>query len=491
MTNISKICYDFITQNISLFNLSQYDVDHSINFELLDYYVRNQTCSEKYFQLLYYIYRQSTYINCETFIQHYTFNINELNENFNDKEIIVLFPYLDINKSNFFLTLYFLYLYNFILSKQINYVFYYKRKDKKFNTIDISTLSLTKEPLFIVCDDFLYSGGQLSLSIANLPIICSDSIDIYACIVGTTSKAIENFSREKLIKLGKNDYDEDEEEPINCSYNVIFPRNNLVIDTTLRTILRDKIIAEGLYNDTLSENRQIYDYILLNDMYILEIINDNLYAVGQFSKLYYNLNNTLIYLFFKYPDLISTVLTMCVLNQYLNTYTVSIDKLVSPISIKKYPGNGNQLIHKFEITQQLFQEPQDLEELKQNVKNSTPIDITKFDWLQKCTDYDLTPDRVTFVNVDRHNKFELIRNIKSNFNSAQGSLCNDSIITFYKQKDLIDIFSHFSNLIKTSIASGGRKSIKTKKTKKKYNKTNKKTIKKYIKNKTKKNKKIK
>jgi len=105
MTNISKICYDFITQNISLFNLSQYDVDHSINFELLDYYVRNQTCSEKYFQLLYYIYIQSTYINCETFIQHYTFNINELNENFNDKEIIVLFPYLDINKSNFFLTL--------------------------------------------------------------------------------------------------------------------------------------------------------------------------------------------------------------------------------------------------------------------------------------------------------------------------------------------------------------------------------------------------
>lgn len=468
MTNISELCYDFIRQNESLFNLSQYDLDHSMNFELLDNYTTNQSCSEKYFQLLSYIYRQSTYITCENFIQHYTFNIIELNENFNDKEIIVLFPYLDINKSNFFLTLYFLYLYNSILSKQINYVFYYKRTDKKLNAIDISALTLTKEPLLIVCDDFLYSGGQLSLSIANLPIICSSSINIYACIVGTTSKATDKFSKENLIKLGKNDYDEEEEEeePVNCSYDVIFPRNNLVIDTSLKTILRDKMITEGLYNDTMRPNKQIYDYILLNDMYILEIINDNLYAVGQFSKLYYNLNNTLIYLFFKYPDLISTVLTMCVLNQYLNTYTVSIDKLVSPISVKRYPTNDNKLIHNFEITQDLFEHPQDLEELKQNLKNSTPIDLTKFGWLQKCSGF--TPDRATFVDVDNNNKFELIRNIKRNFKSLQGSLCNDSIITFYKQKGLTDIFTHFSNLIKTSTSGGRRRCIKKTKRKDKY-----------------------
>ena len=115
MTNIAELCYDFIRQNINLFDLKQYDVDHSMNFELLDYYVSKQTCSEKYFKLLDYIYKKSTYIDCKTFIQHYTFNINELNESFNDKEIILLFPYLDINKSNFFLKLYFLYLLNYIL----------------------------------------------------------------------------------------------------------------------------------------------------------------------------------------------------------------------------------------------------------------------------------------------------------------------------------------------------------------------------------------
>jgi hypothetical protein len=495
MTNISDLCYNFIRENSSLFELERYDINHSINFELLDQYVSKQNCSEKYFELLRYIYRQSTYIDCQTFIKHYTSNINELNENFNDKEIIVLFPYLDTNKSNFFLTLYFLYLYNFILSKNVNYVFSYKTKDKKQNIIDISTLSLTKEPLFVICDDFLYSGGQLSLSISKLPFICSDSINIYACTVGMTNKAIDKFSKQKLIELGKDFYeDEDEEVPINCSYDVIFPQSNLIINTNLKTILRDKMIEEGLYNDSISEIEQIYEYILLNDMYILENINNKLYALGQFSKLYYNLNNTLIYLFFKYPDLISSVLTMCVLNQYLNKYTVSLDRLVSPIRTKKYPINGNNVINKFEITQDLFEDVQDLEELKENIKNSTPIDITKFPWLQKCSDYDFNLDRVRFVNADYNSRIELIRNIKSQFNSISGSLCNDSIITFYKQKDLISSFNVLRDLIKSSIISGGKHSSKYKKTNKKvnkkynkkYNKNKSKKIKKYIKNKTKK-----
>ena len=129
MTNISELCYDFIKQNTDLFDLSKYDNNHSINLELLDKYVSKQTCSNEYFKLLHHIYKQATYIDCETFIQRYTSNINELNETFNDKEIIVVFPYLDVNKSNFFLTLYFLYMFNVVLSKKINYVFSYTTKN--------------------------------------------------------------------------------------------------------------------------------------------------------------------------------------------------------------------------------------------------------------------------------------------------------------------------------------------------------------------------
>ena len=495
MTNISTSCYDFIRENSNLFDLTRYDVDHSINFELLDNYVDKQTCSEKYFELLRYIYKQSTYIDVRTFMQHYIDNINELNEAFNDKEIIVIFPYLDVNKSNFFLTLYFLYLYEYVLSKKINYVFSYKRKEKKTNIISISTLALTKEPLVVICDDFLYSGKQLGLTIANLPFICSESINIYACIVGMTSNARQIFSKTNLIELGKNDYfDEEEgveEEPINCMYDVIFPSNNLVIDKNLKTILRDKMISEGLYDNTIAEAKQIYDYIQLNDMYILENIDNKLYAVGQFSKLYYNLNNTLIYLFFKYPDLISTVLSMCILKTYSNTYTVSFDKILyNNVSIKKYPSNDSQIINKFEITQNLFEEPQDLEEIKQNIKNNIQIDINKFYWLENCSDYDFND--VVYVNSDHYDRIQLINNLKKKFNSAQGSACNDSILTFYKQNNLIAIFTSFSNLIKKMGISGGGR-VKHYNRNKKTNKKNRtrkslKKQKKYIKNKTKKNK---
>ena len=495
MTNISTSCYDFIRENSNLFDLTRYDVDHSINFELLDNYVDKQTCSEKYFELLRYIYKQSTYIDVRTFMQHYIDNINELNEAFNDKEIIVIFPYLDVNKSNFFLTLYFLYLYESVLSKKINYVFSYKRKEKKTNIISISTLALTKEPLVVICDDFLYSGKQLGLTIANLPFICSESINIYACIVGMTSNARQIFSKTNLIELGKNDYfDEEEgveEEPINCMYDVIFPSNNLVIDKNLKTILRDKMISEGLYDNTIAEAKQIYDYIQLNDMYILENIDNKLYAVGQFSKLYYNLNNTLIYLFFKYPDLISTLLSMCILKTYSNTYTVSFDKILyNNVSIKKYPSNDSQIINKFEITQNLFEEPQDLEEIKQNIKNNIQIDINKFYWLENCSDYDFND--VVYVNSDHYDRIQLINNLKKKFNSAQGSACNDSILTFYKQNNLIAIFTSFSNLIKKMGISGGGR-VKHYNRNKKTNKKNRtrkslKKQKKYIKNKTKKNK---
>jgi hypothetical protein len=482
MTNISTICYDFIEQKKTLFNLKQYDVDHSMNVEVLDSYINKQTCSEKYFELISYIYKQSTYIDCDTFIQQYTSNITELNEKFNNREIIVLFPYLETDKSNFFLTLYFLNLYNNILLKRINYVFSYERKNKKNNIIDIRTLSLTKEPLFVVCDDFLYSGGQLSLSIAYLPFICSDALDIYPCIVGMTNSSIEKFSKKNLQNLGKDDNDEevncDEEVTINCSYNVIFPQHSLVINKNLKTVILDKMASEGLYNANLPENIQIYNYIAMNDMYILQVSNNKLYAVGQFTNLYNKLNNTLIYLFFKYPDLMSTVLTMCVLYQYSDSYTVSLDKLPNyPEIIKKYPTNNSQVINTFEITPDLFNNEQNLLEIKENVKKSRPINL---DWVQKCSDYNFEIDNVKFVTAGYNKRMELIRNLQSKFIVKDISVCNSSILTFYKEKSLILEFTVLSNLIKSTVpAKGGKnKFLKNKKTNKKTKSKKRKTMKK-------------
>jgi len=57
MTNISTLCLNFIVLNKTIFNLKQYDVDHSMNVEVLN-----------------------SYIDCDTFIQQYTSNITGLNE---------------------------------------------------------------------------------------------------------------------------------------------------------------------------------------------------------------------------------------------------------------------------------------------------------------------------------------------------------------------------------------------------------------------------
>ena len=467
MKNISKFLYNFIEENTKLFDLKQYNVDHSMNIELLNRYISKQSCSKKYFDLIKYIYTNASYIDCETFIDIYTSNIIELDSM--DREIIVVFPYLQFKKSNFFLTLYFLYLYNATVSKKINYVFSYDSTQPS-DTIDISKLEikLNKPPIIVICDDFLYTGSQLSVSIANLPIICTETLDIYACIVGMTQKSQQALSDENITKIQLENIKKAETNgKIQCYYNVHLPKKKIFIKKTLKTVIRDKMMEDGVYNETIEENSQIHNYINLNDMYILTVNNNKLIASSEFIKLYYKLDTTMIYLFFKYPDFISTVLTMCVLNNYSNNYTIILDKLFLDDIFKK---KGK--IKNIEITQDLlFDKSQNLEEIKQNIKNSKDIDTIKFGWVQKCSDFNMND--VTIVDIDTTNYIELIQGLKPMFDSIDTSLCNGSIKTFYKQPEFNEKFTELSNLIKNIITGGDFTIKRLYKKPKKYNKSKK------------------
>jgi hypothetical protein len=522
MKNISKFLYNFIEENTKLFDLKQYNVDHSINIELLNRYISKQSCSKKYFDLIKYIYTNASYIDCDTFIDIYTSNIIELDSM--DREIIVVFPYLQLKKSNFFLTLYFLYLYNATVSKKINYVFSYDSTQQS-DTIDISKLEikLNKPPIIVICDDFLYTGSQLSVSIANLPIICTEALDIYACICGMTQKSQQALSDENITKIQLENIKKAETNgKIQCYYNVHLPTKKIFIKKTLKTVIRDKMMEDEVYNDTIEEkifikktlktvirdkmmedevyndtieekifikktlktvirdkmmedgvnetideNSQIHNYINLNDMYILTVINNKLIASSEFTKLYYKLDTTMIYLFFKYPDFISTVLTMCVLNNYSNNYTIILDKLRLDDIFKK---KGK--IKKIEITQDLlFDKSQNLEEIKQNIKNSKDIDTIKFDWVQKCSDFNMND--VKIVDIDTTKYIELIHGLKPMFDSIETSLCNGSIETFYKQPEFNEKFTALSNLIKNIITGGDFTIKRLYKKPKKYNKSKK------------------
>jgi len=226
-------------------------------------------------------------------------------------------------------------------------------------------------------------------------------------------------------------------------------------------------MEDGVYNETIEENSQIHNYINLNDMYILTVINNKLIAASEFTKLYYKLDTTMIYLFFKYPDFISTVLNMCVLNNYSNKYTIILDKLFLDDIFKK---KGK--IKNIEITQDLlFDKSQNLEEIKQNIQDSTDIDMIKFDWVQKCSDFNMNHARS--VNIDTINYIELIHDLKPTFDSIETSLCNGSIDTFYKQPEFNEKFTELSNLIKNIITGGDFTIKRLYKKPKKYNKSKK------------------
>jgi hypothetical protein len=267
-----------------------------------------------------------------------------------------------------------------------------------------------------------------------------------------TNIAKTNFTKEKLEENIIDDTNS------NIMFNIIFPNDIIYIEKNLKTIICQKIIEDG-FEGTVKV-KHLYDYIKDNDMYILELRDNKLYAIGQFAKLYYTLNNTLIYLFFKYPDLISTMLSMCILDIYSNRYTVSLDMISNkPNIIQKYPSELKKYINQFEITNDLFNDDQKLEEIKHKLRENIPIDNT-FTWIQKCSDYDVSSNNIRFV--DSQNKIELIRNLKHTFNSNAGSVCNDSITTFYKDSHLIKAFETFSISIQNNIVGGYKINKKTK-----------------------------
>lgn len=338
------------------------------------------------------------------------------------------------------------------------------------DAIDISKLEikLNKPPIIVICDDFLYTGSQLSVSIVNLPIICTETLDIYACICGMTQKSQQALSHENITKIQLENIKKAETNgKIQCYYNVKLPTKKIFIEKTLNTVIRDKMMEDGVYNQTIEENSQIHNYINLNDMYILTVNNNKLIAASEFIKLYYKLDTTMIYLFFKYPDFISTVLTMCVLNNYSNNYTIILDKLFLDDIFKK---KGK--IRNIEIKQDyLFDKSQNLEEIKQNIQDSKDIDMIKFDWVQKCSDFNMND--VTSVNIDTINYIELIHNLKPTFDTIESSLCNGSIDTFYKQTEFNEKFTALSNLIKNIITGGDFRIKRIYKKSKKYNKSKK------------------
>jgi hypothetical protein len=232
-------------------------------------------------------------------------------------------------------------------------------------------------------------------------------------------------------------------------------------------------------------------------MYIIQFDeHGDLYAEGQFHKIYNGIDTTLIYLFFKYPDWLSTIPEMCALSQYPTNYRFLPENYNLPLNILQEIFFVNdiediekidklekvdKMINRVQI-KELFENASEYETFKQTIMEGREKTIEQkiendegeftFVIAEKCEGYDFSADGVRFVTIDGSPRIELIRNLKSEFNTVNKddftSLCNDSIDTFYKQPELQEIFSTLRQSIEiiSAIRRSKRYSRRTNKSKK-------------------------
>jgi hypothetical protein len=393
--NISDICYSFIDSNLKYFDLEDptYVKDHKLAIDKLEEYSETQTCAKNYFKLLTDIYKKSTYIDSDTFANTYKGAINQLleMENKDEQNLIFLIPLegsgLDIDKSNFYFSLYFLYLYRIIAGKKLKYVYHIITdcredcKSKKHQTdldnvlLHVAQNDLNKQklsrhqetiqpkaPIIVFCDDFSYSGTQIVQFMNNINV--TKNVPLFLVISGLTQRAkgtIESYTgkyRKNITIFLPDDI-------------YIDPFDN-IFENVVDDIINEESKAPGfdlsIYRDYFKYNDFKKQWLRKKNMYILEKKDDKLFAVGQIEHIG-NDAQSLVYLFFKYPDGLSTIQEMCKIDDYSNKYSF----LYNSLSKEQQKNIEWTSLHGFEITDKLI-EKRHLDYLKDNFEKKELID---------------------------------------------------------------------------------------------------------------------
>lgn len=451
----SNNCYDFIDTNKELFdNLKEYNMDHEFNRDLFINYIDSQKCSPKYFNLIKYLYENHTYISYDMALKQFTDNISELEEKYNEKELIVVFIQKESHKSNYYFTLYFLYLYRKLTGKKIEYVFFEEN----------ISMDGFKNPLLIICDDFIYSGNQITKNIKKL-FLCSclnKKLQLFLHIIGRTEISSHKFNSIENVEI-------------------IYPEKLFIEKKTILSLLCDKINENEKKSDfhldqdgslSTDDQKMIEDYIIDNDMYILNVEEKKLYVTGQLYNSFEYLGLSLIYLFFKYPDNLSTITTMCGIKDYKNVYTINYDIFTKKINKDKIARiKKHKWYYKFEITPEMIG-INELNDIKTKIILPEKMDISNYDWMEQCINFEGIYNnfkKIFFKKSYSYDKpmenIELINNCEKTIDVDSAGLCNESIKPFYKSDPFVKKLKSFYD--KNFRYSGG----KTRKNRRKIRKT--------------------
>ncbi len=251
---------------------------------------QRQNCSYNFMTLMKFMYEHTKCIDANYIIDKLNKNLEEIYRKFNNRtHILHISNIYSRDKSNFFFILYFILHYNLKFKKPI-YVY-----SNEFNKTYIDTVYTDKPVLFIICDDFSYSGNQLDIEITNInkvTLMYNNKI-IYLNVFGYTLTAIKK---------------------INKNINILFPKHlkpfgNSLINILIKFIKYKKIsIADFIrtYDMFIFENNEIQS-LLYNRIFSIPIPDADVY---------------LIYLFYKFPDFVSTYLNLCTLPIFDNTIKI-------------------------------------------------------------------------------------------------------------------------------------------------------------------------
>jgi hypothetical protein len=341
-TNLNEICYKMIEENKELYgDLKQYDIDHSEQFEITEKFLSNQTCCNRYYNFLKEIFKNTKYISCDEIIDILDKNVDELISYISSGYIPILITTVDsITKSNIFFSLY-------LLIKLESKGYKIDKIYDSFKTILVNkdnersielfkpeiSIRETDKVLIILCDDVSYSGRQIYEHIATEyneffdPIYkkrnFNQNVKIFLNVVGLLPKALK--------QINKAFYN-------SPSTNLIIPKNTFLPSETEK-YTNIKILIESL----LEGSETIDNFLKLNDCYTL-IRNEDIISLkskmtvdGMFdyrsSLGSVSLEQSLVYLFMKYPDAQSTYGKLCSIEFLENVLTLNVDKFITTFSL--------------------------------------------------------------------------------------------------------------------------------------------------------------
>lgn len=252
----------------------------------------NQSCSYNFMTLMKFMYKNTICINADYIIDKLNKNINDIYKNYKDRiHIIYISDLYTRDKSNFFFTLYFILLYNKKFKKPI-YVY-----SQQFNKEYIDKVYNKNKILFIVCDDFSYGGSQLNIEINKLYTQINDKYNDYSIYLN-----IFGYTNNALNLINKNTFKEKIIFP-----NFIIAYNNSVKEVFVQFIKQNNLTVENfikkydMFIVSINKKQLKVDSLLYSKLFYPQIKRDNINVLDTY----------LIYLFYKFPDYLSTYLNLC------------------------------------------------------------------------------------------------------------------------------------------------------------------------------------